>query len=287
MRAALFTILGIFILSESYTQSFYNSRRGRDIIVSVGTGVTSYFGDLNDPGDIIDTDLNLNLGAQYMFTKRIAGRAEIAWFQLSGDDAKSEAEGRVNRNLSFVSNNFEFNAVGILNIFEYGPRFYQRPQLNLYGFAGAGVIYFNPKAELDGEKYALQPLQTEGVEYSRVAPVVLYGAGIKYMLNPFFNIAIEAGYRQTFTDYLDDVSTFYKDNSSFENPIAAQLADRRPEIGLPTLEAGRKRGEPSNNDGYLLFNLKIEFYLPPDILNFNSNNRRKGPRRNIQKRRRR
>ncbi|MTI21921.1 hypothetical protein E1176_12885, partial [Fulvivirga sp. RKSG066] len=238
MRAYLLVLFTILITAETYAQSFYNSRRGRDVIVSVGTGVSSYFGDLNDPGDIIDTDLHVNLGAQYFFTKRIAGRAELSWFKLSGDDAKSDSEGRVRRNLSFTSSNFEFNAVGIVNAFEYGPRFYQRPQFNAYGFAGLGVIYFNPKGELDGEKYALQPLQTEGVDYSRVAPVLIYGGGVKYMINPFTNIVLEAGYRQTFTDYLDDVSTEYIANSSFEDPIAARLADRRPEIGLPVQEPG-------------------------------------------------
>jgi len=288
MRSFIILVLITCCCLEIFGQSFYNSRKGRDVILSAGTGVSSYFGDLNDPGDIIDTKLNANIGVQYFFNNRIAARAEFQWFQLSGDDAKSDTDGRVKRNLSFTSNNYEFNAVGIINAFEYGPRFYQRPQFNIYGFAGVGVIYFNPKAELDGEKHALQPLQTEGVDYSRVAPVIIYGGGIKYMVNPFFNVALEAGYRLTFTDYLDDVSTTYKDNSSFEaGSVAQRLADRRPEIGLSLKEAGSKRGEPSNNDGYLIFNLKVEFYLPPDIFSLSTDRRRKAPKRNIQRRRRR
>ncbi|MEQ8924443.1 MAG: hypothetical protein RLO81_01455, partial [Fulvivirga sp.] len=59
----------------------------------------------------------------------------------------------------------------------------------------------------------------------------------------------------------------YVDNSSFEPGSNAQLlADRRPEIGLPLKEAGSKRGEPSNNDNYFLYNLKVEFYLPANFL---------------------
>jgi len=286
MRLSVLAII-LLLSAECFSQSFYNARRSRDVIVSVGTGVSSYFGDLNDPGDIIDTDLNLNLGGQYMFNDRIAARAEFTWFRVSGDDAQSEDEERLSRNLSFSSSNFEFNIVGIVNAFQYGPRFYQRPEFNVYGLAGIGGLYFNPKAELNGEKYALQPLQTEGTSYSQFAFTLVYGAGVKYMINPFINVAIEAGYRQTFTDYLDDVSTNYIDNSSFSSPIAASLADRGPEIGNPLRSAGRVRGNSDRNDGYLLFNFKLEFYLPPNIFTFNSGKNRRGPGHNIKRRRRR
>ncbi|MDX1628876.1 MAG: DUF6089 family protein, partial [Fulvivirga sp.] len=225
MRYGIWIIFIFLSVAELSAQSFFNATRGRDAIVSFGSGLTSYFGDLNDPGDIIDAQFNANIGLQYMFDNRFAARAEFAWFQLQGDDADSDDIGRIKRNLSFSSNNYEFNIVGLVNAFEYGPRFYQRPEFNIYGFAGVGGLYFNPKAELNGKKYALQPLQTEGVDYSRFAVVLIYGAGIKYMINPFLNLAFEAGYRLTFTDYLDDVSTVYRDNASFSDPIAAQLAD--------------------------------------------------------------
>ncbi len=286
MRSIIIIVLITCCCLETFSQSFYNTRKGRDVILSAGTGVTSYFGDLNDPGDIIDPDLNLNIGGQYFFNDRIAGRAELTWFRLSGDDSKSKNDsGKPKRNLSFTSSNLEFNVVGIVNVFSNGPRFYQRPQFNLYGLAGIGVLHFNPKAELDGEKYALQPLMTEGVDYSRTAVALIYGGGVKYMVNPFFNVVVEAGYRQTFTDYLDDVSSTYVAQSSFEDPVAAALADRKPEIGRPPSEPGDARGNPDKNDGYFLLNFKIEFYLPPNIFTFGDRRRNKGPRQNIKRRR--
>lgn len=251
---------------DATSQSFYNFKRGRDIIASAGTGTTSYFGDLADDGDYFDPKPNFNLGLQYFFTNRIAARVELGWFQLEGDDANSKESGKVNRNLSFVSNNYELNTVGIIQAWPDGARYYQRRDFNIYAFAGIGLLYFNPKAELDGKKYALQPIKTEGVSYSRITIVIPYGIGIKYKINPFFNIALEGGFRQTFTDYIDDVSKEYIDNSSFSDPTHAALADRRPEIGLSIKEAGSKRGEPTNNDNYFLYNLKVEFYLPSTFL---------------------
>ncbi len=172
MKYALSIFLVALISLESSAQSFYKYKRGRDIIVSAGTGTTSYFGDLNDDGDIFDFKPNFNIGLQYFIADRIAIRSELLWFQLEGDDANSSESGKVERNLSFSSNNFELNAVGIIQLLPEGRRYYQRPFFNVYAFAGIGLLYFNPMGELNGEKYALQPIQTEGVDISNIKIVI-------------------------------------------------------------------------------------------------------------------
>ncbi|MEM9300379.1 MAG: hypothetical protein AAGA64_18630 [Bacteroidota bacterium] len=299
MKKATFIILLIVtVISELKAQSFYNFRRGRDIIATFGTGTSSYFGDLNNPGDVIDTKLNLNFGLQYYFTERIAIRTEATYFRLSGDDAEADSEGRTVRNLSFRSDNFELNVVGIVQAFSNGTRFYQRPALNVYGFAGIGLLYFNPKAQVPdtdwngaplsdaGDYVALQPLQTEGVDYSRLAIVIPMGIGIKFKAGPFFNIGVEGGYRLTFTDYLDDVSTTYLLHSTLSgDPLRQALADRRHELdgNLPPLgvEEGQIRGNSGDNDGYFILNVKLEYYIPANILSSSKSkyNRRKRSRR--------
>jgi len=72
-----------------------------------------------------------------------------------------------------------------------------------------------------------------------------------------WQVGLEISYRFSFTDYLDDVSTNYRDPLSFSNPIAAALADRRPEIGLDKAPTGTPRGNSKTNDGYLLFGVKV------------------------------
>lgn len=259
-RFSLILVLS-FTALVSVAQSFYSIRRERSLIAVGGLGTSTYFGELANNGDYIDAKPTLSVGLQYYFTNRIAVRAEAAWFQLQGDDAKADDGSRVRRNLSFSSNNFEISTIGLIDFFPKGRRFYQRPGFNLYGFAGVGVSYINPKTEYQGEKVALQPLQTEGVKYSRIIPVVPFGLGARLKAGPFFNIAFEGGYRKTFTDYLDDVSTVHKDPASFSDPVAAALADRRPELGLSAVPAGTQRGNPADDDGYFLFTVKLEYYL--------------------------
>lgn len=254
----------VFIVMTFYAegQSFYSVRRERNLIATFGLGTSTYFGELSNPGNYIDAKPDLNLGLQYYINNRIAIRSELTWFTLKGSDSQADDGSRKRRNLSFTSSNYELNTTGIFNFFPLGKRFYQRPSFNLYGFVGIGVTYFNPKAEYQGKKYALQPLQTELVKYSRFTPVIPYGIGARVKFGPFFNIAIEGGLRKTFTDYLDDVSTVHHAASAFSNPIAAALSDRRPELGLAPAADGAQRGNPSEKDAYFLLNVKIEYYLP-------------------------
>jgi hypothetical protein len=148
-----------------------------------------------------------------------------------------------------------------------GQRFYQRSMLNFHGFIGIGLLRFNPKAKYNGEWVALAPLETEGVKYARIQPVIPIGLGARIKVNPFFNVLIEGGYRITFTDYLDDVSsTRYPDPTTLKSDLSRALSDRRPEIGTqPSDYLKGKRGNPSNNDGYFIGNVTVQYYLPTEI----------------------
>jgi hypothetical protein len=287
MRRLLVLLVLVCLFPEFVSaQSFYAVRRERSLILVAGVGSSTYFGELSNPKDYFDAKPTFSAGLQYYFTNRISVRTEATWFRLEGDDAKADDSSRKKRNLSFFSNNLEINAVGQIQLSPIGQRFYQRSKLNFYAFAGIGLIYFNPKTEYQGENVALQPLKTEGVKYSRVAPVIPYGLGARLMLSPFFNVCIEGGYRKVFTDYLDDVSTEHKDPASFSDPVAAALADRRPELGFAPVAAGTQRGNPDSKDGYMLFNVKVEYYLPGDIFGNSSKKLYKNKRKAYYKKRR-
>jgi hypothetical protein len=257
-------------------QSFYAIRRDRSLILSAGTGTSTYFGELKDADISLkpDPSANLNVGLQYFFSNRIALRTELNWFQLRGSDEKTV---NITRNLSFTSNNYELNAAGLVNLFPNGHRFYQRSSINFYGFLGVGVLYMNPKAELNGKKYALQPLRTEDKSYSRIQFVVPYGIGAKVKAGPFFNVALEGGWRLTFTDYMDDVSTVHPDKTTWTDPIRIALSDRRlegnPDLPPSTIEQ-TKRGNPEKKDSYFLLNIKVEYYLANNFIFGNANSRK-------------
>ncbi|MBS1556979.1 MAG: outer membrane beta-barrel protein [Bacteroidetes bacterium] len=266
MKKLTLTFSLLLVAAATFAQSFYAARRERSLILTGGTGVSTYYGELANPGEYLKANLNLNVGLQYYFTNRIATRVEFNWFMLEGDDAKATPEsGRKERGLSFQSSNLEISAVGMVNLFAHGDRFYRRPNFNVYGFIGVGLLYFNPKGKdpVTGEMVSLAPLKTEGVDYSTVTFAIPYGLGGRVKLTPQINLAAEIGWRKLFTDYLDDVSTTYPGASAFSDPAAARMSDKRTTAAQGT--QGGIRGNPSNDDAYMLLNAKIEYYLPLDF----------------------
>jgi len=264
----VFLLLLLFIPEWADAQSYFAVRRERNFILTAGSGSANYFGDLVNPGEWGKTRYNIVVGAEYYLNQRVSVRSELAYFRLAGDDAQADDD-RVERNLSFYSWNMELSAVGTISLLKSGQRFYQRPRFNLYAFAGVGVLYTNPKATREnGENVALRPLLTENYAYSRVQPVIPYGLGIKYTPHPFYNVIVEAGYRITFTDYLDDVSsTRYVDPDLLSSDLSREMADRRKERdpNYPVKPGLGKRGNPDNNDGYMLLNLKVQYYWHKEV----------------------
>jgi len=271
MKRHLLLCVAALILTADLAsaQSFYAMRRQRSLIFVGGIGTASYLGELANDGDYLQAKPTATVGLQYYLSRKISVRADFTWFQLTGSDAKTNSPERVGRNLSFYSNNFEMSAVGIYNLYPHGRTFYQRPAFNVYGFAGIGLCYFNPKTDYQGQSYSLHDYKTELVDYSLVTMVVPMGLGVRFKIGPFTNLSFEGGYRLTFTDYLDDVSTVHHDASKFSDPLAYALSDRRPEIGLANANEGHIRGNPKNNDGYILYSVKLEYYLPGNFLQGN------------------
>ncbi len=92
--------------------------------------------------------------------------------------------------------------------------------------------------------------------------------GFKIAVRESINVYVEAGYRFTNTDYLDDVSTTYAGAENFPplpngQPSPAYLLQDRsyvtitPPIGIK----GRQRGNSQQKDAYALLQIGVSFNL--------------------------
>src|SRR5882724_6285367 len=106
-------LFSLFIVpSLGRAQSFFAIRQERHFILTAGTGTATYFGELSNPGTIINLQPNLNVGLQYYLSPIISVRSELNWFVLHGDDKLASEVSRKARGLSFRSNCFEISATG-------------------------------------------------------------------------------------------------------------------------------------------------------------------------------
>lgn len=245
-------------------RSALSSRSNRigQISFHAGGGIASYFGDLKDEV-VLWAKPSVQLGASYRIHQNFLIRSEIMWYRISGADSLNDPiETTIyDRNLSFRSDNFEFNVTAVAYLFNKYSR-YNRPIINPYIFGGIGLSTNNPKTEYQGEMVDLRPLETERVEYAAVVPVFPFGIGITYHVNNNWDISLEYGYRATFSDYLDDASTDYPDEILFAgDPLAYALSDRR--IPNARYQGDNYRGNPDNDDWYLITGMKVTYSPGP------------------------
>jgi len=262
----LFNLLITFILLLPFTSSAQYYEFGG------GLGATLYYGDLNAP-DLSTNLTNAEFGGQlllrYLPNKYMGIRANLTLGKFSGDDRNSRLEFQKIRNLRFSSILVEGALMGEYYVFGYDAK--AGTQIfSPYATAGLGLLYFNPKADLDGVMHELQPLGTEGqglpgqaAKYSRMVLAIPFGGGFKMKINDKFNFGVELISRITFTDYIDDVSGTYANTDDLltaNGPVSQALGDRRNEaLGLedPLNTPGAQRGGAGVDDYYftLMFNI--------------------------------
>jgi hypothetical protein len=242
----------------------------------VGIGGAHYFGDLNTRAKINRPKIAANIFFRKNFGNYIALRASATFAQVGYSDIyNTHNETMRLRNLSFNSNIWELALQGDFNFFRFLPG---DPELNFtpYITLGVGVFSYDPYAYLQGQKYFLRPLGTEGQgsslypdrkPYSSMAISIPFGVGIKYALSERMNLGFEIVHRFTNTDYLDDVSKTYPDPSVFQplpdgSPSPAQLlSDRSYELGTPIGIKDKQRGVSSTKDQFVTAMIYLTFNL--------------------------
>ncbi len=195
-------------------------------------------------------------------------------------DFSGSTKGRYERNLSFKSNIRDLQLA-----FELHPLFFKHydedkaPFLSPYIVGGIGVYSFNPQAKLNGRWYDLQPLRTEGqgfADYPDKKPYKLtqfnvpVGIGLRYEVNTNLFVRAEFLHRILFTDYLDDVSGTYINPEVFNKnlpPAQANIARQLSNRSVPMQNgykpgANAQRGDPSDNDAFFTFQLKVGYTFP-------------------------
>jgi hypothetical protein len=242
-----------------------------NLSLSLGSGVMYYNGDLSDSDPIPDSKLinpYIYGEVSWLLIDRLDMSLGFIYTKIEGADSLTNERDNQARNLSFNSPYAELNLQIRLSLLSVKNTFIVNPYL----LGGIGGVYFNPKAELDGIEYELQPMGTEGQfipggqyeeAYSRYTISANMGGGINIRINDTWKVRVEAAAHFAFTDYLDDVSTVFPDSLQLSmtpnGPIAVGLSSKRPR-GYP--KAGRSRGNPENKDVVLRFGLSIVYILP-------------------------
>lgn len=272
MKRLFIVIVYLFLFNAGAEAQDVLDEYSQDAEFGITAGVAQYFGDLNPTGKINRPKAAIGGYFRKQISNYIAFRLSGHYAQLGYSDRYSSNEYQQRRNLSFNTSIFELALQGDFNFFKFIPTDPSHA-FTPYATLGIGMISYDPYAYLDGQKYYLRPLHTEGQTfyegrkpYGSIAVCFPIGMGIKYAINDKINLSLEVGYRFTTTDYIDDVSKTYVGVDKFPNPgggknVAALLQDRSYETGTPIGIEGRQRGFSKQNDSYAIAEVGLSINL--------------------------
>ncbi len=266
MRRLLISILVLLLLLSQGVMGqskFAHQELGLDI------GGTNYLGDLNNQSMFGKVHLAYGAHFRYKFNDRWAVLVNGALGKLEGGNPDVIPS----RNLYFRSDIWEASFRVEFNFLPFGMSGRQACWCPFL-FGGLGLFHFNPMAQYTDpatgitDWVELQPLGTEGQGlaqypdrelYGRLQAMLPFGLGVKYRPSKYLVLAVEYGYRKTWTDYIDDVSTTYVEPWLLSSEAAA-LADPAPATGAKADShhaVGLKRGDDSLNDWYAYMNVSV------------------------------
>lgn len=242
-------------------------------------GTCVYLGDLNPTFSFKDARWATGILYRYNLNDRMAVRAQVNYGFLDGADRRIKNYPYLQaRNLDFKSQLVEVAATYEINFFRYSltkPRGASNDvkKWTPYVFMGASLFYYKPYTKLNGDKYILESIGTEGQKsannptrnrgYDNYAFAIPYGVGIKVGLSQNWAFNVEASSRITFTDYIDDVSGNYaaQDDVTYIVDgvnVGPALADKSvAQIGIE----GKQRGTSKDKDRFFFLGVGVTYTI--------------------------
>ena len=300
----IFLCLSVLFVNLTYSQGFARpnawKKLRKELILQVGG--SGFLGDLGGRNAIAthfspaDLELALTKPAvsvafRYKFSKNVNIHTSLNYLLLAGDDKLTSEPFRNNRNLNFKSNLYElstrlefgissFKRTGVYRLKRSSlSKINRRKAIELMGFVGIGVFYFNPKGQnhTTGKWEDLYSLHTEGqglpggpAQYKRVSISIPLGISLHYIIDKYWSVGLELSYRKTFTDYIDDVSGSYYDKTALMNaygPKSVIMSD--PSKGditgatSPNADGtGAQRGD-KQKDAFASLQITVGRFFPP------------------------
>jgi len=295
-------LISLFLVSATRSNSQSIATGNGKVEIGLGLGPLFFLGDLggnNGQGKRFVKDVNFPLTnlAKGLYvnvypSEWIGFRVAVNHGRLEGADSLARDKGgdeyfRQKRNLHFRSPLLEAYA----GIEIYPTVFLEQydglqGKLRPYGIIGAGFFKFKPQAQYYGADgratwVDLQPLHTEGQgmaeyadrpNYKLMSFEVPVGGGIKYYIKENLYVGFEVMHRKSFSDYVDDVSKDYIDNSLFAkylSPDKAAMANQMyfregftPGGAVSRIpQTGEQRGNPKQNDSFFSSIIRLGWRL--------------------------
>jgi hypothetical protein len=244
--------------------------------IGIFGGISNYMGDLapdpvfKESHPAVGGIIKRNVSNYFSYS------LSLNYGKISGND--SNYKSLAPRGLKFESHIVEISGQMEFNFLKFGNGdLFKTRRFSPYLFTGLSLFHFDPTVSYQGNTYDLRALNTEGQGFAPNAPkeyklwqlAIPIGGGVKINLSENFNLLALAGYRATFTSYLDDVGGVYVDKQILINNKGDLSAHFSDPTGIAERGGfngnGLQRGNPDKNDWYMFYGLTLSYILPGPI----------------------
>ncbi len=228
--------------------------------VGTSIGGASYIGDLNPTNTFKLSGFHTGVFIKRDFDGYFGTSFQYNFGNIVANDANSKNEVLKERNLNVNTNLNEVSFVLEFNFLQF-MQGVGKHRFTPFVYSGIGAVFFQPTTIYQGNRYNLAHLRTEDQlgRYNTSALVIPYGFGARLSLKENLQLISKVGFREAFTDYLDDVSGFYPDKNNLD-ALRAALSDRSGEItGIYKGDFGVQRGDLRKRDRYMFVGIGISY----------------------------
>jgi len=213
-------------------------------VLSVGTGMLSYYGELNNNMQDFGTLPPLKINVYHFLDNQQNFRVNI--FGMSGNLSGSfnelpEEDELMNKYNGITNFQTDILAMGLNLEYGFGHFYSQRPKFRPFLALGGEVLIYNPKSDYmkDGSPYDwhseqiilrdynydynLRHANLFDVSYNQNTPAVTLDVGFDFSLSSRVSVRVGASGHYTFTDLLDGIP--YKDGDG--DVVGNELPDYR------------------------------------------------------------
>lgn len=185
------------IATHAFAQNFPDERKPKALVF--GIGAASHRGDLNDrfPGSGLVAVVGVNLNT----SKKLHGNLLLSIGSTSGQ----QLDYTVPNNPDATPNTFfQSGFIGINHELHFN--LVDREKFKFYLSQGVGVMRYVPKDQFGNELSNQINTRALNETYGNLSLMLPSMVGMLYQLPNRLNLGLQAGYYNTLTDYLDNIS---------------------------------------------------------------------------------
>ncbi len=199
----LFIASALFLTSTCVAQDTSNVKPAKRVtrFVEVGVSANAYKGDLS--GSYQKWSSAFHAGLKLNFKKRLNSHLNIGIGTLTGENLNYKVATEISPEptpntffkTSFVTVNYDLQ----VHLLKYKG-------LMVYLSQGFGIIRYEPKDVENNKLLNNFSTRASNESYSNVSVVLPTQAGVNYIFNNGYGVGLQAGWLNSQTDYLDNIS---------------------------------------------------------------------------------